>query len=231
MTTSPLPTTLTRLTCWCSMELAVPQNYCKTDTWPSWWQAEGSALSYATSPSRLQSALRSIWRGVLVWWHLDMKKLRAGLWGNSCCYWMGSVWGYKAKRSTPFGSRVAMCLSARVVAKISRPTIASTNIRSFLLLQASPQEELLQLFWGLNIFSSFFFSFSLWFKNFVFGGAKTFFLGGVVVNVSSALFFLDVLSLYLWPFHNTFLQSYYSCRDAKTYKRANNVGVKKSNLG
>ena len=132
------------------MEPAVPWKYCKTVTWPSWWHTDGSALSSATSPSRLGSTFRSTWRGV----HLDLKMSRAGLWGKSCCYWMGSLWGDKAQKrergftpvmyvtmlsslckrltSTYFGSTVAMCLSARVVTRSSRPTTASTNTRSLL---------------------------------------------------------------------------------------------------
>ena len=31
-------------TCWWSMEPAVQQNYCKTDTCPSWWHAEQPAF-------------------------------------------------------------------------------------------------------------------------------------------------------------------------------------------
>ena len=58
---------------------------------------EGSALSSATSPSRLGSALRSTWRGVLICWHMDLQVLREGLWGKSCCCWMGLVWGDKAQ--------------------------------------------------------------------------------------------------------------------------------------
>ena len=38
--------------------------------------AEGSALSYATTPSRLGSALRSKRRGALICWHLDIKKFQ-----------------------------------------------------------------------------------------------------------------------------------------------------------
>ena len=57
---------------------------------------EGSALSTATSPLRQGSALRSTWRGVLICWHLALQVSRAGLWGKSCCCWMGSVWGDKA---------------------------------------------------------------------------------------------------------------------------------------
>ena len=33
-------------TYWWSMEPDIPQKYCKTVTWPSWWLAEGSALLY-----------------------------------------------------------------------------------------------------------------------------------------------------------------------------------------
>ena len=141
-------------TCWWSMEPAVPQKYCKTDTWPSWWHAEGSALSSATSPSRLGSALRSTWRGVLICWHLDLKMSRA------VCEGIHVVAGWdqcgrtkhmrekgftpvmsvtrlsslcKRLTSTQFGSTVAMCLSARVVGRSSRPTTASTDTRSFLV--------------------------------------------------------------------------------------------------
>ena len=61
------------------------------DTWPSWWHAEGSASSYAKLPSRLGSALRNTWRGVLICWHLDMIMLKTGLWGNSGFCWIESV--------------------------------------------------------------------------------------------------------------------------------------------
>ena len=54
------------------MKLSFLPKYCKSDTWPNWWHA-GSASPSATSPSRQDK--------------------RTGLWGNSCCSWMGSVLG------------------------------------------------------------------------------------------------------------------------------------------
>ena len=122
---------------WWSIEPAIPWKYFKTDTCPSWWHAEGSALPSVIS--RQGSALRSTSRGVLICLHLDLQVLRTGLWGNSCCCWIGSVWGTKHKRegkrvhpvnsvtrlqrfcqlltNRKFGSTVSMCLSAKVVAK------------------------------------------------------------------------------------------------------------------
>ena len=47
-------------------------------------------------------ALRSTWRGVLICWHLDLMMSRAGLWGDSCCWWMGSVCGDKAHKRERF---------------------------------------------------------------------------------------------------------------------------------
>ena len=52
----------------------------------------------ATLPSRPGPTLRSTWRGVLICWHLDLKMSSTGLWGNSCCCCMGSVWGDKAHK-------------------------------------------------------------------------------------------------------------------------------------
>ena len=72
--------------------------------------------------------------------------LASGLWGNSCCCWIGSVWRHKTERvhlcnvclmrllslcqclpRTKFGSTVAMCLPASVVSRRSTPTTPSTD--------------------------------------------------------------------------------------------------------
>ena len=144
------------------MEPAFPQKNCKAVTWPSWWHPVGSALSFATSTSRLGSASRSTQRGV----HLDLKMLRAGLWGNSCCCWMGSVWGDKAYKR----ERVHPCnIYDRAFKSLQGPNHHiiwqhsghmfvfkgcgkkfKTNNRinrhkKLFWFQASPQEELLQL--------------------------------------------------------------------------------------
>ena len=79
------------------MKPAVSKKYCKTDIWLSCRHTEGSALSSATSSSRQGSALQSIWIWVLICWQLDLQVLREGLWGKSCCCWMGSGWGDKAE--------------------------------------------------------------------------------------------------------------------------------------
>ena len=49
-------------TYWWFMQPASLQKYWKTDTWPSRWHIEGSALPSATSTPRQESALRSTWR-------------------------------------------------------------------------------------------------------------------------------------------------------------------------
>ena len=72
------------------MKLAVPRKCCMTDNLQSCWHAEEPALPSATSPSRQGAALRSTWRRVHICWHLDLKVLRAGMWENTCCCWMGS---------------------------------------------------------------------------------------------------------------------------------------------
>ena len=80
------------------MEPAISKKYWKTVIWLSCRHTEGSAFSSATSPSRWESALRSTWRWVLIFWHLDLQVSRAGLWGKSCCCWIGSVWGDKVQK-------------------------------------------------------------------------------------------------------------------------------------
>ena len=125
------------------------KKYCKTDIWLSYRHTEGSALSSATSPSRRGSALRSTWRGVLIFWQLDLQVSRAGLWGKSSYCWIGSVWGDKTQErerrftpvmsvtklsslckclvSTQLGSTVAMCLFAcKGCGKKFNPTTAWT---------------------------------------------------------------------------------------------------------
>ena len=133
------------------MKPAVSKKYCRTDIWLSCRHTEGSALLSATSSSRQGSALQSIWIWVLICWQLHLQVLREGLWGKSCCCWMGSVWGDKAqerKRIHPFNvcdkafkslqiasqhkiwQHTGNVFACRVVARSSTPTTASTDIIS-----------------------------------------------------------------------------------------------------
>ena len=114
---------------------------------------KGRRISFpsARSPSRQGSGLGSTRKRVAIYWHLDLRVLRVGLWVNSCCCWMGSVWRDKAQereRVQPcnvcekafkfcqrlnrpkFGRKVAIFLSARVVTRSSRSTKISTYTRS-----------------------------------------------------------------------------------------------------
>ena len=71
------------LNTWCwSMEPAVPQQYCKTDTLPSLWNAEEPAVQSATSHSRQWSGVTSTWRVVEGWSSAETRTCKC--WGRVC---------------------------------------------------------------------------------------------------------------------------------------------------
>ena len=89
----------------------------------------------ATSHSRLGSALRRTGRGVLI--------TMGSVWGDKSheregftpVMFVAGLWSlWERLTSTQFGSTVAMFLSARVVARSSRQTKASTDTRSFFFI-------------------------------------------------------------------------------------------------
>ena len=128
---------------------------------------KGERISFpsARSPSRQGSGLGSTRKRVAIYWHLDLRVLRVGLWVNSCCCWMGSVWRDKAQER----ERVQPCnvceKAFKFCQRLNRPKFGR-KVAIFCLQglwqevqaqqkyqhtqeacewQASPQEELLQL--------------------------------------------------------------------------------------